>query len=114
MTARKQVAAPPSAVVLGPHSYTIDSSEETARLLRDEENNGDSRPDRLLVRLDTDRPPTKVAETLLHELMHCCWNESPLRVHDVKEWEELVVSGLTPWLLDLLRRNPDLVAYLTQ
>ncbi len=114
MTPRKQLNGPPSAVSLGPHRYTIDSSEETALLLHDEENVGDSRPDRLLVRLDTNRPPTKVAETLLHELMHCCWNESALRVHDVNEWEELVVSGLAPWLLELLRGNPDLVVYLTQ
>jgi hypothetical protein len=101
----------PTHVDIGPHRFTIDSSPETGHLLHDENSNGDSRPDRLLVRIDPDRPHTKVAETLLHELIHCVWSTTPLRMGE-DEHEEEVVSALTPWLLEMLRRNPDLVACL--
>jgi hypothetical protein len=102
----------PAHVDIGPHRYVIDSSPETGVLLHDEENCGDSRPDRCLVRVDASRPPTKVAKTLLHELIHCVWSHTPLRVAEFSGREEEIVSALAPWLLDMLRRNPDLVAYL--
>lgn len=104
---------PPEHVDIGPHRYHIDFSPETGLLLHDEMNCGDSRPDRCLVRLDLQRPQTKVAETLLHELVHCVWSQTPCRVSDYDSHEEEIVSALAPWFLDLLRRNPLLVAYLT-
>lgn len=105
----------PTHIDMGPHRYTVDSSEETGLLLHDEEANGDSRPDRLLIRLDPTRPPTSVAETLLHELIHCAAAHSGLKaIEDFRDMEEQVVSALAPPLLEALRRNPDLVKYLTK
>ncbi len=106
------MTALPAYVDIGPHRYTIDTSHETAMLLRDEGNNGDSRPDRHLLRLDTDRPHTAVAETLLHELLHCAWQHTSLRV-DHNSDEERIVTALAPLILEALIRNPTLVAYLT-
>lgn len=103
----------PDHVNLGSHRISIDATEATARLLRDEDSRGDSRFDQLLVRLDADRPHTAATETLLHELLHCCWNASALRALEVDEAQELVVTALAPPLLEILRRNPDLVTYLT-
>lgn len=94
------------------HRFTIDSSPATGKLLHDEGHRGDSRPDQLLIRLDIDRPTTAVAETLLHEALHCAWSETALREHSVAEHEEAVVTGLAPLLLELLRRNPEFVKYL--
>ena len=105
---------PPEHVDIGPHRYTIDASPETGLLLHDEEATGDSRPDRCIVRLDMQRPATKVAETLLHELLHCVWSQTPGRAREFNEHEEEIVSSVAPWLLDMLRRNPDLVKYLTR
>lgn len=46
--------------------------------------------------------------TLLHEVLHGCFHITMLD----KKWEEMAVRLLTGTLLDTLRRNPDLVAYL--
>lgn len=102
----------PKRLKLGAHVYEIRSDTDTARLLRDEEARGDSRPDHLIIRLDADRPHTSVAETLLHEALHCVWNQTSLTV-DLHDEEEKAVTALAPLLLQLMRRNPDLVAYLT-
>lgn len=53
----------PPHVELGPHRYEIRSDPDTAQLLRDEDARGDSRPDKLIIRLDPDRTHTAVAET---------------------------------------------------
>lgn len=46
---------------------------------------------------------------LLHECLHGCWHLTD-REHDD---DEKAVLTLAAALLDMLRRNPDLVAYLT-
>lgn len=73
---------PPATVVIGPHHYVIDYADSTGRLLRSEEARGDSRPDYLHVRLDMDRPHTAIAETLVHELLHCAWHQTSLRASE--------------------------------
>lgn len=103
----------PTQIHLGPHRITIDATEATARLLREEDSRADTRFEQLLIRIDGQRPHTAAAETLLHELLHCCWNSSALCALEVDEEQELVVTALAPVLFDVLRRNPDIVAYLT-
>ncbi len=47
---------------------------------------------------------------LLHEIIHACWHVTdPL---DPNCCEEMAVRAITGPLLDTLRRNPDLIAYL--
>lgn len=104
----------PSHVTVGPHRITVRADADTGRLLREEDSRGDSRPDQLLIRLDTDRPHTAVAETLLHEVLHIVWNQTSMRSSEAcRDIEEAAVQALTPWLLGVLRDNPELVAYLT-
>lgn len=103
----------PATIHLGAHAFKVDASEEAGLLLHDESASGDSYPDRLLIRLDTNRPHTGIAETLLHELMHCVWAHTGLKAHAVSDHEEQVIAAVAPPLLEALRRNPDLVAYLT-
>jgi len=102
----------PRRLKLGPHRFTIDSEPATGRLLRDEDARGDSRPDQLLIRIDTDRPHSAVAETLLHEALHCAWHLTSLRSYHDSDAEEAVVAALSPLLLEMLQRNPKLVTYL--
>lgn len=101
----------PAEIRLGAHVYEIRSDADTARLLREENSCGDSRPDRFVIRVDTDRPHTGLAETLLHEALHCVWHQTALSVnHD--DAEEEAVTALAPLILQLLRSNPDLVKFL--
>jgi hypothetical protein len=104
---------PPEAIALGPHRYRVDASEQAISDLQDEHATGNSVPDRLLIRLDGRRPHSVVAETLLHECLHCAWSLTALGPHEVNEHQEVVVTALAPWLLEALRQNPDLVAFLT-
>jgi hypothetical protein len=102
----------PEGFDLAAHRFVSDSSKATGKLLHDEGSRGDSRADDLLVRINPDRPKTAVAETLLHETMHCIWSATALRGHAAEEHEEAIVTGLAPLLLEVLRRNPDLVEFL--
>lgn len=105
---------PPTTIRIGPHDYEVRADADTGKLLRDEHNNGDSRPDQHLIRLDVERPHTGVAETLLHEAMHCAWNQTSMRASDnLNSHEEAIIGSLVPLLLGMLRHNPRLVAYLT-
>jgi hypothetical protein len=49
-------------------------------------------------------------ETLMHELLHACCSVAGLDLGD--DGEERVVAGLSPFLLDALRRSPGLADYL--
>jgi hypothetical protein len=49
-------------------------------------------------------------EVLLHEVMHAAWFVAGRR--DEKVSDETAISILAPTLLDTLRRNPELAAYL--
>lgn len=58
-------------------------------------------------------PPAAVAETLLHEILHCVTESAGINAELGEAEEEKLVRRVAPLLLDVLRRNPDLVAYLT-
>lgn len=103
----------PDAVTIGPHTYEIRTDPEAHRLLREDGSNGDSRPDRLVVQLDLDRPHTAIADTFIHELLHCAWQQTALRVEHDTDAEERAVTALAPLVLGMLRANPELVKYLT-
>lgn len=68
--------------------------------------------------LHPDNAPDYQAETLLHEVLHQCLRvagcdpdeDAKANVADV---EERAVRAMSGPLLDTLRRNPDLVSYLT-
>ena len=51
---------------------------------------------------------------LLHEVLHELWQKADLRRFLSVKTEELVIDALVPWLLDTLRRNPDLAAFLLE
>lgn len=105
----------PVHIDLGAHRFEVRSDPETARLLTEEGSNGDSRADRLIIRIDPDRPPSSVAQTLLHELMHCMWAHGALKEAGFdNDQQEQIICGLAPPMLEVLRRNPALVKLLTE
>lgn len=101
----------PEQVRVGPHVYEIRADRQTAAMLRENGSRAETRADRCLVLLDPDIGPR--AESLLHELLHCAWNLTSLRVTEaLDEHEESVVTSLAPLILGMLRDNPDLVRFL--
>ena len=61
------------------------------------------------IRIDKDRMPQGMAETLLHELDHAIWPDQWTLVGDV---EETFVSALAPRRAALMRDNPELFAWI--
>lgn len=104
---------PPPTVRVGAHTFTIDATDTTTRLLTEDQKLADTRIESLLIRLRNDRPHTARAESLVHESLHAMFWDAGLQETPVDEHEELLVTALAPRLLALLRDNPDLVRYLT-
>ena len=102
----------PETIRIGPHTYEIRHDPETAKRVRAAGHAGNSEASQLLIQLDVDLPHTQLADTLLHEALHCMWNQTSLPAGLSAE-EEAVVLALSPLLLGVLRDNPELVAYLT-
>lgn len=104
----------PEALCIGPHVYEVRTSRDVTQDLRADSNTGRCRPDFLTIDIDPEHPLTVVAETLLHEVLHACVAQAGL-THALADddLEERVVLAVTPPLLDTLRSNPELVAFLT-
>ena len=96
---------PPPSIVIGPHTYKVTSDDLGDDLI------GDTDCTQLTIRVRPGLPESVTAEVLLHECLHALWDGTPLRDFD-DAVEESVVSALAPPLLELLRRNPRLVALL--
>jgi hypothetical protein len=97
---------PPATVVVGPHTYDVNLVDSISDTLI-----GDTDCVTLTIRVQAGMPESVTAEVVLHELLHAVWDLTPLRDFD-HAVEESVVSALAPPLLDVLRRNPKLVALL--
>lgn len=103
----------PKRLRVGPYSYTVANDADTAnRVCREREadllGHTDSRA--LLIMVEPDQAPGQARDTILHEALHALMSLG--NVYDDPKREEEVVSQLSPLLLDLLRRNPKLVAFL--
>ena len=48
----------------------------------------------------------KTREVLLHEILHACWELAGIP----SKYEEDIVNRISPYLLDVLQDNPDLLA----
>ena len=102
----------PTSVQIGPYQFTVADDQ----IAHDRQTAQDGsrawgtisyRYQRII--LDPEQSEQHKRVTLLHEIMHGCEDLSDWR-HDKTEE---VIRMLAAPLLDVLRRNPDLVAYLT-
>jgi len=68
------------------------------------------RPDLLEISIVTeDRPPTEVANTFIHELLHVCYSEWQISSH----WhEERTVTALGYALSAIFAQNPEVMRYI--
>ncbi len=62
----------------------------------------------LRFRIDTSGSPFRVIQTFLHEMLHMVWWNMGLRD---KDKEERIISALANGLLQVLRDNPDAIAF---
>jgi hypothetical protein len=96
----------PRVVRIGPHRYAIRSER-----IEGDDTFGDCSPGACLIRIDPRQTASQRRDTLVHELLHALCSLTGL---NEKVDEEDLVLRLSPALLDLLRRNPALVRYLTE
>lgn len=95
---------PPPRIFVGPHTYEVVYASGMTDF-----GNTNTRTQRIL--LADDQSPGALRDTVLHEVLHCVVDLAGFS----QEWEdkeEGIVNRLTPVLLQVLRGNPKLVAYL--
>lgn len=110
----------PAGVTVGPSTYDIsyDADELARRDKADRANRyGMADHGQLRIIVEGTNPEDVVRETLCHEILHAVIDVHGLAAHlddrgSVDETEERIVAGLSPALLDTLRRNPAVAAYL--
>lgn len=101
----------PSRVQIGPFIYTVTEDESAYNKKSVDEGAalwGHIAYGKSEITVNPDQGAGHKRMSLLHEVLHGVWH-----LHDVKhESDEELLRSMTASLLDTLRRNPDLVAYL--
>jgi hypothetical protein len=104
----------PSSVVVGPYVYAVVADRalvDRASIEGKEVELGECDHKRQRILIDPDLGPDATAEVLLHEVLHALTYATDLD-RDLGENEEPTVARLAFAMLDLLRRNPQLVTFL--
>ena len=102
----------PRRLRIGNHRYDVIG--DTIGLVGDHaENRGSTVNETLTIAIDARSPLSNQQETLLHEVLHACWDNTAISAHEVDEHQEIVVTALAPPLLAALRANPTLIDFLT-
>lgn len=106
----------PDHIDLGPFRYEV-TVDELSRLRAQEVVQaivlGRTDHDKLTVILNETMPVGLARETLVHEALHIVTEVCGLRAKWGNAKDERIIRRLSPMLLELLRRNPDLVRYVT-
>lgn len=105
----------PRFIDLGPYHYKIICDELTR--LRTQEKIltavlGHTDHDKLEIIINNNQPPSLSRETLFHESLHVVTEITGLRYSWGATKSERFIRRLSPMMLELMRRNPDVVAYL--
>ena len=86
---------------IGPHSVRVLSNARTDVALADASVLGDSDTARSLIRIRSDLPQSVWHDTLVHEVLHHIWANTPLTTMRSDEDEENTIRALTPYLVSL-------------
>lgn len=101
----------PRKVQVGPKTYTV-TTDSVEVDKQDAEGVCLAKYEKIFLHPDLPAGTERVA--MLHEIFHACFDDHTVGGPFEKvELEELACSALAPRFLDVLRRNPRLVAYLT-
>lgn len=114
------MTALPATVTVGPHRYAVGRDEHSTQvcLAVDSHCVGRTVHSDLAIHLRADLAPSFERETTLHEVLHevlhsVCSLAGLQGDDDLDPHEERIVAALAPALLQVLRDNPGLLAYLT-
>ncbi len=108
---------PPDHVIVGPLNYALEVDENAINAASHEEKAGllgCANHVRLQIIIRPGMAPDVEAEIVLHEVLHAINDVTGLKMRLDADDEEDAVNSTAPLLLDVLRRNPELVAYLTR
>ncbi len=83
---------------MGAHVVNILMGVDVDLELAREGKYGDSDCERLTIRVRGDVPDSVRRETILHEVLHHIWAQTPLPVMFTEEQEEQVIRALSPML----------------
>lgn len=104
----------PTSVQIGPYRYRISAdADEHRRVAAELERNGlagTADHKHQLITLDADAGMDQQRDTLLHEILHGCCMVAQAQKEKLREEEWICL--VTPTLLDTLRRNPEVAAWL--
>lgn len=101
----------PSALRISPHNWSVKwSHAEVLKFAPDNDAAGITDHGSLTVAVNPGKAEDYNRLTLLHEILHVCARTADLRLS--YEQEEQFVAGVTSPLLDFLRQNPEVLAYI--
>lgn len=98
----------PKIVHIGPIDYRVKTNR--AELFGETDNS------QTVITLTARQSPPSMRDTLLHEVLHAAlWCSGATHVLDLgDETEEHLIRFLAPWLLGVIRANPDLIDFLRE
>lgn len=105
---------PPESIDLGPYTIPVRFDFEA---MKASGNNGAYMQDLSTILLQENNSEDIERDSLMHECFHAIWSQTFLDMKydddDHQSAGEEIILELAPRILELLRRNPDLVKYLT-
>ena len=107
----------PRFIQVGARRYSIRCSQadiDAESVEQGAELHGMTNTTAMRITLNPKNSPDRQRDTLMHESLHAILDLAGLNQDLGQEMEERVVNRLAPVLLDALRRNPRLVAYLME
>lgn len=106
----------PDRIQFGPTTYRVTIDElDLLREMRSQRCDllGFSNHRHTVIGLTTDQSPASMRDTVLHEVVPVLLEQTGIGRELEDDTEERYVTRLTPALLDLLRRNTELLEFLT-
>jgi hypothetical protein len=106
----------PNLLKMGPKTYTIFWDQESWQAHHDADDYGHTSHKSLIICINPNQALDQKADTLLHEILHCCIaSVGNLSNYDkVPNLEEHIVTTTAPWLLGILRDNTEVLRYLLE
>lgn len=115
-TKKSKKAKMPKQIKVGPVVYQVKHSRKAmnaAELQQKDYLLGLSEEQGRLISIEPEQPLTGLQSVLLHETLHSIFSVSGMSYKWEHDEEERMVRRLTPFLLSVLKDNPELLAYLT-
>ena len=101
----------PTHIQVGPMRYTLAIDQAAINEINPTAF-GRTRNKEQSIVLSAGQGPDQEADTVLHETLHACFTVAGISERMTDTLAEETINALSPLLLDTLRRNPELVAYL--